>query len=938
MLRIGRRGRALAVGVALAVLAMSVAASPERAAKYFDDATARARNGDVAGAVVQLKNALQQDPKMLAAHTMLATLLLEQGDAAGAETTFEQALRLGVARSEIIVPLAQATLELGKPDKVIKNFGTDGLAPGQKVQLLVIRGHAYRALADPAAAARSYEEARSLDNRHPAALLSLADLLLQQRSRADSLKLINEAIALLPADPRPWEFRGRLALADGDMKGALDAFGKSIAVDPKYIEARVARATALVELGELDQAAQDLAVLLRLSPLEPRANYVRALHSARRGDDKGVREALQQIVDATDRVPRDVLRQRTPELLMLGGLAYYGLGQNQKARVYLEDYLAVRPREIGPRKVLASILLAQGWPREAIDVLEPARKIAPKDPDLLVLLASAHMARRRYELANGYLEDALRSSGGAGHVHTALGLSHLGGGNQALAVEHLERALKKDPGQSRAGLMLAVIELRRGRAKAAVALAEAVAKREPSNPVAHNLLGAARTAAGDRDGARHAYEKAVQVSPGFYAARLNLARLESASGDYAAARTRLQGMLKQRPNSRDILFELALVEEGAGRTDEAIRLLEKARGTNRRNVATGLRLVDIYLRLRQTDKALEVAREVETAAPENLEALAALSRAYLAAGNEKLAQATLGRMARIAAFDAAWQARIAEAQLATGNAAAAVQSLERALSAQPDFFPAQALMAQVELHRGEVAKADQRARALVKRNPENPGAYRLLGDVALAAKNYPEAIEAYRRALAKEETTDAAIRLYRAFIAAGSLASGNEFLETWLRARPVDPAGQRALAEGYLRAGDLAAARTRYEALVAGGGSEPVLLNNLANILLRQRDPKAIEYAERAHKLAPQDPTIGDTLGWVLVQNGQVDAGLRYLRDARLRDPNNGEVRYHLAVALALAGRRDEARRELEQAFKGGASFDGIGEARKLLAELGGRQ
>jgi predicted Zn-dependent protease len=208
-----------------------------------------------------------------------------------------------------------------------------------------------------------------------------------------------------------------------------------------------------------------------------------------------------------------------------------------------------------------------------------------------------------------------------------------------------------------------------------------------------------------------------------------------------------------------------------------------------------------------------VARGVEAAAPENLEALAALSRAYLAAGNEKLAQGTLARMARIAAFDPTWQTRVAEMQLAAGNAPGAVQSLDRALSAQPDFFPAQALMAQVELYRGEIAKADQRARALVKRNAD-AAALRLLGDVTLAAKNYPEAIEAYRRALSGDDTTEGAIRLYRAYIASGNMAKGNEFLDAWLRARPYDRIGHRALAEGYLRAGDLAAARAGYEALL----------------------------------------------------------------------------------------------------------------------------
>jgi tetratricopeptide (TPR) repeat protein len=335
-------------------------------------------------------------------------------------------------------------------------------------------------------------------------------------------------------------------------------------------------------------------------------------------------------------VPRDVLRNRAPELLKLGGLAYYGLGQHQKSRVYFEEYLLVQPGDVGARKVLASILLAQGWPREAIDVLETARRAAPRDPDLLLLLGNAHMARRRYEVANGYFEEALKASGGSSAAHTALGLGMLGSGNDALGLAHLESALKKDPGQVRAGLTLAILELGRGRAAVAVARAEAVVKAQPANPVAHNVLGAARTAAGDRKGARAAYEKALALQPKFVAASLNVAKLDAADSDYAAARTRLQGILKQQPRNRGRCSGSRW--SGGRRTPgRAIRQLEKARG-DRRSVAASVRLIDTYLQFRQPDKALEVAREAETVAPENLEVLAALGRAYSANGGNALAQ------------------------------------------------------------------------------------------------------------------------------------------------------------------------------------------------------------------------------------------------------------------------------------------------------------
>ena len=102
-----------------------------------------------------------------------------------------------------------------------------------------------------------------------------------------------------------------------------------------------------------------------------------------------------------------------------------------------------------------------------------------------------------------------------------------------------------------------------------------------------------------------------------------------------------------------------------------------------------------------------------------------------------------------------------------------------------------------------------------------------------------------------------------------------------------------------------------------------------------QNDKGATGFAERAYALRPNDPAVIDTLGWLLFRQGQVDRGLALLRDARLRDSTDPEIRYHLAAALAKSGRRTEAREEVAQALKGGASFAGIEDARKLQTELG---
>ncbi len=75
-----------------------------------------------------------------------------------------------------------------------------------------------------------------------------------------------------------------------------------------------------------------------------------------------------------------------------------------------------------------------------------------------------------------------------------------------------------------------------------------------------------------------------------------------------------------------------------------------------------------------------------------------------------------------------------------------------------------------------------------------------------------------------------------------------------------------------------------------------------------QRLPEALELIETAHKLAPEDPFILDSLGWVLHRHGRNEEALGYLqRSFELRP--DGEIAAHLGEVLWLLGRQAEARK-----------------------------
>ena len=110
--------------------------------------------------------------------------------------------------------------------------------------------------------------------------------------------------------------------------------------------------------------------------------------------------------------------------------------------------------------------------------------------------------------------------------------------------------------------------------------------------------------------------------------------------------------------------------------------------------------------------------------------------------------------------------------------------------------------------------------------------------------------------------------------------------------------------------------------------------NNLATLYRQEKDPRALDYFEKSYKLKPDSVAITDNLGWILVEQGKLARGLELLRKAATQAPDNPAVRYHLAVALAKSGEKDQARSELERLLASKSDFPYRDEAQALLKQL----
>jgi tetratricopeptide (TPR) repeat protein len=142
------------------------------------------------------------------------------------------------------------------------------------------------------------------------------------------------------------------------------------------------------------------------------------------------------------------------------------------------------------------------------------------------------------------------------------------------------------------------------------------------------------------------------------------------------------------------------------------------------------------------------------------------------------------------------------------------------------------------------------------------------------------------------------------------------------------------LAQTLLNTNQQAEAIEEYRKLLEYNPDNVSALNNLAWLYQEENNPEGIKYAKRAYELVPNRPEVIDTLGWLLVQNGETNRGLVLLQEAATKAPHIPDIRYHMAAALEKAGRRDEARKELDRLLKSNKAFPERDKAAALRAQL----
>ncbi len=909
------------------------AGNTELAGEYYERAVMKYREGDIKSAIIELKNAIQQNPAYLAAQILLAEVYLKDKNLIATEVALSQADKLGGDPALMVMTRAQLYLYQLKYSQLIQEIIPEKFARNLQPDLHIFRGHAYLQLNQLSQALNEYETAAQIASNRIEPVIGRANVLLRLGNMQGAINAADQAAAMQPDSAESWYIKASIKHVQGRLKEALEDYGQAVTIDPQHLEARIARSGVLMDLRRDDEAEADLAYLRETYPFDAKVAYLHSVVLARNSREKEAVEALTAAAEALDSVKPEFLAKHA-QSLMLSGLVNFSLKRFDIAMHYLELYIQNYPNQAGPYKLLATILLDRGENEQVIKLLSPVLAIAPNDYRLLFTLGRAYMQNGQHDEANALLEKAAKLNVRGADIQTELGLNRMAMGQYELASDELEVAVDKDPGNSKAGIPLVYMNLNRDRPEEALRIAVKMYERQPENLTLLNLLGTVQVRAGRRDLARQSFNKAIASQPDFITPYVNLSKLDVLEKKSDSAKERLLRLIEKYPENVTLLIELARIFEIEGDNESASGWLEKAVKTDSQSIAARLAMVDMKLKTGRYPEALNLALEAQRQDRENLQVMEALARSFIANGNKSKAVGILKNMSRNAGFNAIQLHRIAMMQFAVDDREGAIKSLKNAISGNENYIPARIMLAEAELQFGKEIFARNQADFLLQRYPELPHGHRLLGDIATHEKKFKQAAEHYQAAFNIKQNTYLLLRLYAALKLAGENKQAFQLIEQWVAEHDADAEPVQALAEEYLVAGRFQDARKYYEQLVERFQNRPDLLNNLAYIYFNLGDDRALSYAEQAQQLAPEHSGANDTLGWILVNKGQPERGLHYLRNAHARSSQDPEIRYHIAFALYRLQRHDEAKVELKEALRTNPSFNGSEQAKKLLEKL----
>ena len=680
--------------------------------------------------------------------------------------------------------------------------------------------------------------------------------------------------------------------------------------------------------GDYPQAEIEFRNVLTIEPNDPTAT----IGLARAFQEQGrVARALPLMVRGRQLAQDDVdNRLRLAAILLASGRVNDARGET---RFVLEK----RPADAEGLLLIAQAASQPEDFTEARALIQAAARAGGSEATTRTAEAALCLREKRFDDAGRLLQEAIAADPKSSAAHAFLGALALARGAVAEAGPALQKAAELAPPRSPRRIQFAQFKIRTGDIEAAKQILDQVIREAPDFLPASVARAEIALVEKKPDECAALIGRVLARDPQFAEAQMMETRLQIAKGEFAKAEAALKKLVVAYPQSAPLQYYLAFALLAGPDSAAAEPALERALALAPDYTEAILLRAQIQIRKGEHGAAVVALRQLVQNQPKLEPARLLLIEAYQGQGNFAAALEACAQLRALAPKNPLGPLLTGGLLLQQGLRAEAREAFGQALSLQPGLALAHEKLVTLELQEKNLEGATTRAREFATNFPESAEAHLLVARVAMARHDRTEAENELKRVIALRPDAPAPyILLARVYLEAGRVDEALRNVEGVAVRNPRDVGALMLVGTLNQQRGNMDPARDAYEKLLAINPDFGAALNNLAYLYsehYHQLD-RAYEIADRARKIAPHDPYVLDTYGWILFQRKQFAWAKGLLTESASKLANEPEVQRHLGLTHYMLGEEEDARRLLEAALHAAPQDASAEDLRARLAVL----
>tara|TARA_B110000495_G_C23043596_1_gene628314 strand:- start:1839 stop:4637 length:2799 start_codon:yes stop_codon:yes gene_type:complete len=850
------------------ILSVGAVSCGEKQTASSHIATAKSLNetSQINQVIIELKNAIQLEPKNAEARYLLGQSYLNQGSGVNAAKELEKALSLQFPHNEVIPSLARAYL-LTEDDTGILSLDehSDKLSNTAKAQY-----YAYKVLAalraeDKVVAESAAALANTAAPNDVYALIASSYLKLANNAHEDAEKLIAQALVIAPNNPDALMLQGQISTAVKDYVQASKSYARYVELQPLSGIGSIYLTESLLKEQRFDEAEAYADSILTNFPNQAFAHYVKAAVKFQSKDYKAAKMHAEKALTSNF---------NKPYLQLIAGISAYFLNSYEQSYMHLKPVVRYLAPEHPARKMFAYNQLQLGLVTDLNESIGELNPTSDADINFLSSLSFQLAKIGAFEQAKEISEKLITQ---ASSEETSSAESNMREGflklmlNDPSGIKDLEKAVEQDPNMKGAELTIAYLAIETGDFEQAERIAKKWQAAYPEKVEGFNIQAAIYIKQGNFELAATTLHKSLELQAENLFALRELTRLSLRQGKKDEAKQWSSKAILLFPKNVSILKQhYFMVKDDL--TLEKIKMLYENEKTN---IQYGMLYAEVLLELAKFNQADEVLASYPTSikSPKKLWQLKIIT---------KMKQNNNAEMQKIAQDWLLTNPYQIEPVLLLVNSYSVAKELNRALSlidkamiSQPNNAKVlQLAKMKLLLDSNKVHDAKDLLQALEQQGLSETNRQGMQGRILLLEGDYVNALPLLERFYQAIPSSQNAIFIAVANARNNQREKAIAGLEQHLDKDPQADKIRALLANFYTQSNPEKAIQS-YEVIVEAQPNNAIALNNLAWLNLESSNYEAaLAYAEKAYELAGSIANISDTYGQVLLKSGDKVAAL----------------------------------------------------------------